>query len=259
MIWWHSNKKGFVTGLTMLKICHFLSSNHLIEIVVPKKLSWRLLIMKSTRGRDSRMICNKRCPCFINRILTTLLIGWTKSNVLKIRIQIWLTLAQLMKFITPVKCQRKNVIVTSSKSFWYNICRIIGKMMTTTGHTINIWNYVMYDVQKKRGLCLMKCSSKILQNLPDFWNTKTHAVFLCKFTFPPMKKDLAYIDKFWSISLWNISSSIYLYFLKSEKLKLNGLFFPFQPKLRVCKFLQCNWSKFWLYLLRNYKRNIHEL
>ena len=29
-----------------------------------------------------------------------------------------------------------------------------------------------------RGLCLMKCSSKMLQNLPYFWNTKTHVVFL---------------------------------------------------------------------------------
>ena len=28
-----------------------------------------------------------------------------------------------------------------------------------------------------RGLCLMKCSSETLQNLPYFWNTKTHVVF----------------------------------------------------------------------------------
>ena len=30
---------------------------------------------------------------------------------------------------------------------------------------------------EKRGLCLMKCSSEILQNLPYFWNTKTNAFF----------------------------------------------------------------------------------
>ena len=29
-----------------------------------------------------------------------------------------------------------------------------------------------------RGLCLMICSSETLQNLPYFWNTKTHADFL---------------------------------------------------------------------------------
>jgi len=27
---------------------------------------------------------------------------------------------------------------------------------------------------EKRGLCLMKCSSEMLQNLPYFWNMKTH-------------------------------------------------------------------------------------
>ena len=28
-----------------------------------------------------------------------------------------------------------------------------------------------------RGLCLMKCSTETLENLPYFWNTKTHIVF----------------------------------------------------------------------------------
>ena len=40
---------------------------------------------------------------------------------------------------------------------------------------------------EKRGLCLKKCSSEMLQNLPYFCNTKTHIVFcfiLCYFTFP---------------------------------------------------------------------------
>ena len=36
-----------------------------------------------------------------------------------------------------------------------------------------------------RGLCLMKCSSEMLQNLPYFWNMKTHILFFC-FSFPPV-------------------------------------------------------------------------
>ena len=38
-----------------------------------------------------------------------------------------------------------------------------------------------------RGLCLMKCSSETLQNLPYFWNMKTHVDFfiLCYFIFSP--------------------------------------------------------------------------
>ena len=38
--------------------------------------------------------------------------------------------------------------------------------VVVTGHSSEI-----------RGMCSMKCSSKTLQNLPYFWNTKTHAVF----------------------------------------------------------------------------------
>ena len=30
---------------------------------------------------------------------------------------------------------------------------------------------------EKRGLCLMKCSSEMLQNLPYFWNMKTYIFF----------------------------------------------------------------------------------
>ena len=34
-----------------------------------------------------------------------------------------------------------------------------------------------------RGLCLMKCSSEMLQNLPYFWHTKSHIFFLVCFSF----------------------------------------------------------------------------
>ena len=94
------------------------------------------------------------------------------------------------------------------------------------------------------GLCLMKCSSEMLHNLPYFWNTKTHTVFLSfflswYFSFSPNEcpglwrheknkvvawnekrkklcgfsyaKSMANFEAFW----WNISSFIKLLFLKS--------------------------------------------
>ena len=42
-------------------------------------------------------------------------------------------------------------------------------------------------LQKKRGLCLMKCSSKTLQNLPYFWNTKTHMRVHLVFYIPKIR------------------------------------------------------------------------
>ena len=44
-------------------------------------------------------------------------------------------------------------------------------------YLLGIFGDVSVHSSKIRGLCLMKCSSEMLQNLPYFWNTKTHVVF----------------------------------------------------------------------------------
>ena len=41
----------------------------------------------------------------------------------------------------------------------------------------NLGSRIIRHSSEIRGLCLMKCSSKMLQNLSHFWNTKTHIVF----------------------------------------------------------------------------------
>ena len=41
---------------------------------------------------------------------------------------------------------------------------------------IFIYHYITLHSSEIRGLCLMKCSSGMLQNLPYFWNMKTHIV-----------------------------------------------------------------------------------
>ena len=49
-------------------------------------------------------------------------------------------------------------------------------------------NTYLYRSSEIGGLCLMKCSSGTLQNLPYFWNTKSHVVFLVfhfMLLFPP--------------------------------------------------------------------------
>ena len=50
---------------------------------------------------------------------------------------------------------------------------------------------------EKRGLCLMKRSSEMLQNLPYFWNTKTRVVFCFSFLatfFFPLINALVYVN-----------------------------------------------------------------
>ena len=49
----------------------------------------------------------------------------------------------------------------------------LAKSMTRLKRTIEFDGHS----SELRGLCLMKCSSKTLQNLPYFWNMKTHLVF----------------------------------------------------------------------------------
>ena len=88
--------------------------------------------------------------------------------------------------------------------------------------------YTLYHSSEIRGLCLMKCSSQMLPNLPYFWNTKTHVVFfvfhfvLC--TLFSLMNALVYVYLY-SKSMenfeafhWNFSSSINLLFLKSGTL-----------------------------------------
>ena len=43
--------------------------------------------------------------------------------------------------------------------------------------------YIGTHSSEIRGLCLMKCSSEMLQNLPYLWNTKTHVDFFFVFHF----------------------------------------------------------------------------
>ena len=59
-----------------------------------------------------------------------------------------------------------------------------------------------------RGLCLMKCSSETIQNLPYFWNTKID-IELCGILY---SKSMANFEAF----CWKFSSSINILFLKSE-------------------------------------------
>ena len=51
-----------------------------------------------------------------------------------------------------------------------------------------------------RGLCLMKCSCEMLQNLPYFWNMKIYVVFfrfsLCAILFFSLINALVYVDIF---------------------------------------------------------------
>ena len=54
-----------------------------------------------------------------------------------------------------------NICISKSKS-QQSFC---GKSYTLKKHSLEI-----------RGLCLMKCSSEMLQNLPYFWNTIIHSL-----------------------------------------------------------------------------------
>ena len=66
-------------------------------------------------------------------------------------------------------------------------------------HTVHyILQYYTYRSLEIGGLCLMKCPSEILQNLPYFYHMKTHIVFFC-FSFRatlffPLMNALVYVD-----------------------------------------------------------------
>ena len=55
-----------------------------------------------------------------------------------------------------------------------------------------------YHSSEIRGLCFMKCSSQMLQNLPYFWSMKTHIVFFVfhfmLLYFFPLMNALVYVD-----------------------------------------------------------------
>ena len=47
--------------------------------------------------------------------------------------------------------------------------------------TIFLFDMIYLDSSEMRGLCLMKLSGEMLQNLPHFWNKKTQIVFFFHF------------------------------------------------------------------------------
>ena len=71
---------------------------------------------------------------------------------------------------------------------WKNHTRVIGQQILNS-HSLEI-----------RGLCLMKCSSKTLQTLPYFWNTKTQVVFhFVLLNLFPLMNALVFVNKHQSI------------------------------------------------------------
>ena len=50
-------------------------------------------------------------------------------------------------------------------------------------HNIQPRVSLLYHSSEIRGLCLMKCSNKMLQNLPNFWNKKIQEVFFISYYF----------------------------------------------------------------------------
>ena len=60
-------------------------------------------------------------------------------------------------------------------------------MYKRANFAIKHWLMMLGHSSEIRGLCLMKLSSKTLQNLPYFWNKKTQIVFFVfHFSFPAM-------------------------------------------------------------------------
>ena len=80
---------------------------------------------------------------------------------------------------------------------WYGM--VIGAKAKIYGK-----NTLLSHSSEIRGICLMKWPSKMLQNLPNFWNTKTHTIcclffILCYFIFSPKNFVEFHIRKIWQI------------------------------------------------------------
>ena len=108
------------------------------------------------------------------------------SLIYRLNISSWFTPPEFSKILSLTLSLPAPL---SSLIPWYDITF---EELTWNRSFIIITIHTVIHSSEIRVFCLMKCSSKMLQNLPYFWNTKTHMVFyfifffiLCYFTFFP--------------------------------------------------------------------------
>ena len=100
------------------------------------------------------------------------------------------------------KCQKKFMRIVPSYCSHRHFKHIY-KHGNVSLEMYRIW-MIMYS-SEIRGLCLMKWPCEILQNLPYFWNTKTHVFF-------SFSKNMANFEAFlWSKNLFFLKSVSYMY------------------------------------------------
>ena len=90
------------------------------------------------------------------------------------------------KYIFSIQNLIRNVSILHPQKYLVEFCCVHHQLQC---YEFGLFSLLKLHSSEIRGLCLMKWPSERLQNLPYFWNTKTHVVFSffisCYFIFPP--------------------------------------------------------------------------
>ena len=139
-------------------------------------------------------LCVAKTPQAINFCVifgTLHIYVWTNtSKCLRMNL-IFSLMMSMVRFVTVSPLVTDLMTVSKFDTIFWQLLRIFDTWIT--GFTV----YIQHHSSEIRGLCLMKWHSVVLQNLPYFWNTKTHILLFFSFRaalFLSLMNALVYVD-----------------------------------------------------------------